>query len=59
MLIGIAPVISPKLLDTLFCMGHGDEIVLADSFFPGHSPKKINNPTLMQGIKPLNINNLT
>ena len=37
MLIGISPVISPELLDTLFRMGHGDEIVLADSFFPGAS----------------------
>lgn len=37
MLIGIDPVISPELLDTLFRMGHGDEIVLADAFFPGDS----------------------
>ena len=37
MLIGISPVISPELLDALFRMGHGDEIVLADSFFPGDS----------------------
>jgi L-fucose mutarotase len=37
MLIGISPVIGPELLDTLFRMGHGDEIVLADSFFPGDS----------------------
>ena len=29
--------ISPELLDALFRMGHGDEIVLADSFFPGDS----------------------
>ena len=35
MLIGIDPVISPELLDVLFRMGHGDEIVLADAFFPG------------------------
>ncbi|MDL2229763.1 L-fucose mutarotase [Treponema sp. OttesenSCG-928-L16] len=35
MLIGINPVISPELLDVLFRMGHGDEIVLADAFFPG------------------------
>ncbi|MDR2144380.1 MAG: fucose isomerase, partial [Treponema sp.] len=37
MLIGIDPVISPELLDTLFRMGHGDEIVLGDAFFPGDS----------------------
>jgi L-fucose mutarotase len=35
MLIGISPVISPDLLDVLFRMGHGDELVLADAFFPG------------------------
>ena len=37
MLIGINPIISPGLLDVLFRMGHGDEIVLADAFFPGDS----------------------
>jgi L-fucose mutarotase len=37
MLIGISPVIGPDLLDALFRMGHGDEIVLADAFFPGDS----------------------
>jgi L-fucose mutarotase len=37
MLIGINPVISPQLLDVLFRMGHGDDIVLADAFFPGDS----------------------
>ncbi|MDR1948268.1 MAG: L-fucose mutarotase [Spirochaetaceae bacterium] len=37
MLIGVAPVISPELLDALFRMGHGDELVLADAFFPGDS----------------------
>ena len=37
MLIGISPGISPELLDALFRMGHGDEIVLADAFFPGAS----------------------
>jgi len=37
MLIGIKPVISPQLLDVLFRMGHGDDIVLADAFFPGDS----------------------
>ena len=37
MLIGINPVIGPDLLNALFRMGHGDEIVLADAFFPGNS----------------------
>ena len=37
MLIGISPALSPELLDALFRMGHGDEIVLADAFFPGDS----------------------
>jgi L-fucose mutarotase len=57
MLIGIAPVISPELLDTLFRMGHGDEIVLADSFFPGDSCNSrviradgIRVPALLDGI---------
>lgn len=37
MLIGIAPCIGPELLGILARMGHGDEIVLADAFFPGDS----------------------
>ena len=37
MLIGISPLISPELLNTLYRMGHGDEIVLADAHFPGES----------------------
>lgn len=37
MLIGINPVVNPELLNALFRMGHGDEIVLADAFFPGDS----------------------
>lgn len=37
MLKGISPLISPELLATLAKMGHGDEIVLADAHFPGHS----------------------
>ena len=35
MLIGIAPCVSPELLMLLARMGHGDELVLADAFFPG------------------------
>jgi L-fucose mutarotase len=57
MLIGISPVISPELLDALFRMGHGDEIVLADSFFPGDSCNSrviradgIRVPALLDGI---------
>ena len=37
MLRGISPLISPELLSALHRMGHGDEIVLADAHFPGHS----------------------
>ena len=57
MLIGIDPVISPELLDVLFRMGHGDEIVLADAFFPGDSMNSrviradgIKVPALLDGI---------
>ncbi|MDR2617754.1 MAG: L-fucose mutarotase [Treponema sp.] len=57
MLIGISPVISPELLDALFRMGHGDEIVLADAFFPGDSCNSrviradgIRIPALLEGI---------
>jgi L-fucose mutarotase len=37
MLKGIDPVVSPDLLKVLAEMGHGDEVVLADAHFPGHS----------------------
>jgi len=57
MLIGISPVIGPELLDTLFRMGHGDEIVLADAFFPGDAFNSrviradgIRIPDLLDGI---------
>jgi L-fucose mutarotase len=40
MLRGISPLFSPELLADIYRMGHGDEIVLADAHFPGHS---INN----------------
>ena len=57
MLIGINPVLSPELLDTLFRMGHGDEIVLADAFFPGNSVNSrviradgLRIPVLLDGI---------
>jgi len=57
LLIGINPVISPDLLNALFCMGHGDEIVLADAFFPGETCNSrviradgIRIPALLDGI---------
>ena len=57
MLIGIAPCISPELLMVLARMGHGDEIVLADAFFPGDSCNArvvradgIRMPDLLDGI---------
>ncbi len=60
MLRNIDPVISPELLDVLFRMGHGDEIVLADAFFPGDSFGKrviradgIGIPRLLEGLMPL------
>lgn len=34
MLKGISPLISPDLLDVMYRMGHGDELVLADAHFP-------------------------
>jgi len=37
MLKGVSPCLSPELLKVLAEMGHGDEIVLADAHFPGHS----------------------
>ena len=37
MLKGISPYLSPELLKTLHEMGHGDEILLADAHFPGHT----------------------
>lgn len=57
MLIGISPCISPELLMYLARMGHGDEIVLADAFFPGDSCNArviradgIRIPELLDGI---------
>lgn len=57
MLIGIAPCVSPELLSILHRMGHGDEIVLADAFFPGDSCNSrviradgIEIPRLLEGI---------
>jgi L-fucose mutarotase len=61
MLKGINPIISPELLKILSEMGHGDEIVLSDAHFPGHTfcPKNVLRgdglqiPDLLEGIIPL------
>ncbi len=60
MLIGISPLLSPELLTTLYRMGHGDEIILADAHFPGHSigPQVVRAdglriPALLDAILPL------
>lgn len=37
MLKGISKFMSPELIAVLYRMGHGDEIVLADAHFPGHT----------------------
>lgn len=37
MLKGISKYLTPELLAVLHRMGHGDEIILADAHFPGHS----------------------
>lgn len=37
MLHNIDPILSPDLLYALACMGHGDEIVIADANFPADS----------------------
>jgi len=60
MLKGIHPSISPDLLKTLAEMGHGDEIVLADAHFPGHTVNArvlradgLAVTTLLSGLLPL------
>lgn len=61
MLKGINPIVSPDLLKALAEMGHGDEIVLSDAHFPGHTfcPKNVLRgdglqiPDLLEGIIPL------
>lgn len=44
---GIPPLISPELLYALASMGHGDEIVLADSNFPSDSIARANGARLI------------
>lgn len=60
MLKGISKYLSPELISVLCRMGHGDEIVLADAHFPGHSlgPQVIRADgitvtQLLEGIMPL------
>ena len=60
MLKGIHPSVSPELLKTLAEMGHGDEIILADAHFPGHSFDRrilradgLDVTVLLDGILPL------
>lgn len=60
MLVGISPLISPELLDTLYRMGHGDEIVFADAHFPGESHNErviradgLNIAPLLEAVAPL------
>ncbi|MGA3346977.1 MAG: L-fucose mutarotase [Terracidiphilus sp.] len=60
MLIGVSPIISPELLRMLCEMGHGDELVLADSNFPGVSMARrlvradgLSIADLLAGIAPL------
>jgi L-fucose mutarotase len=60
MLKGIHPCVSPDLLKTIAEMGHGDEIILADAHFPGHSFQTrilradgITITTLLDGLLPL------
>lgn len=61
MLKGIDPIVCPELLKILSEMGHGDEIVLSDAHFPGHTfcPKNVLRgdglkiPDLLEGIIPL------
>ena len=60
MLVGISPLLSPEVLALLCRMGHGDEIVLADAHFPGHSCNDtvlradgLQIPDLLEAILPL------
>lgn len=60
MLKGISPVISPALLKVMAEMGHGDELILADAHFPGHTfcrkvirADGLSITSLLEGILPL------
>lgn len=60
MLKGIASCISPELLKMMAEMGHGDELILADAHFPGHTMNPrvlradgLSVTELLEGILPL------
>ena len=60
MLKSISKYLSPELLFHLYKMGHGDELVLADAFYPGDTMNKlviradgIGVTDLLDGILPL------
>ncbi|HKK19243.1 MAG TPA: L-fucose mutarotase, partial [Opitutales bacterium] len=60
MLNGISPLISPDLLNALYRMGHGDEILFADAHYPGDSLGKrviradgLGIPDLLAAVLPL------
>ncbi|MBP5322112.1 MAG: L-fucose mutarotase [Kiritimatiellae bacterium] len=60
MLKGISPYVSPDLLKTLAEMGHGDELILGDAHFPGHTLGKrvlradgLRITQMLEGIIPL------
>lgn len=60
MLVGISSLFSPELLATIYAMGHGDELVLADAHFPGESrgvevirADGLQIPNLLEAILPL------
>jgi len=60
MLRGISPLLSPELLDALYRMGHGDEILLADAHYPAQTNAKrliradgLGVVALMEAILPL------
>lgn len=60
MLKGISRYLSPEMLFHLYKMGHGDELVLADAFYPGDTMNKlviradgIGIADLLDGILPL------
>lgn len=60
MLKGISRYLSPELLFHLYKMGHGDELVLADAFYPGDTMNSrviradgIDIADLLNGILPL------
>ena len=60
MLKGISPVVSPDMLKVLCEMGHGDEIVISDAHFPGHTfndkvlrADGLGADALLAGVRPL------